>query len=118
MKPAELRKITAAATLAAHKGGEVLMKYYRKKIAVGWSGLRIVSEGDSWFQYPFLLDDVIDQLFDQFAIFSLDAAGDLLQDMKKQDELSGAITAEQPQVVLLSGGGNDLLGDGRLHIDE
>ena len=32
---------------------------YKRKIRKGWDGLRIVSEGDSWFQYPFLLDDVI-----------------------------------------------------------
>jgi myo-inositol-1(or 4)-monophosphatase len=34
MKPAELKKITAHAIAAAHKGGEVLMKYYRKKLHV------------------------------------------------------------------------------------
>ena len=59
---------------------------YRRKIG-GWTGLRIVSEGDSWFQFPFLLEDVIDQIFDEYAVFDLGAAGDLLVDLVKQDEL-------------------------------
>ncbi|MGC1428092.1 MAG: trypsin-like peptidase domain-containing protein [Albidovulum sp.] len=87
---------------------------YRKKIDKGWQGLRIVSEGDSWFQYPFLLKDTIDHLFDEYAIYSLGAAGDLVSSMLAQDEIMGAIRAERPHVLLLSGGGNDLLGDGRL----
>lgn len=86
---------------------------YRRKIG-GWQGLRIVSEGDSWFQYPFLLDDVIDNLFDKYAIYSLDAAGDLISDMVKQNELAAAVVQERPDVVLLSGGGNDVLGGSRL----
>lgn len=88
-------------------------RQYRRKIGT-WRGVRIVSEGDSWFQYPFLLDDVIDQLFDAYAILSLDAAGDLLSDMVRQNELVSAVVQEKPDVVLLSGGGNDLLGGSRL----
>lgn len=87
---------------------------YRRAVAAG-NPLRLVSEGDSWFQYPLLLDDVIDHLFQQHAIFSLDAAGDLVADMVEQSrELVAAIAAEDPAVILLSGGGNDLLGEGRL----
>lgn len=89
-------------------------KRYQRKIDNGWSGLRIVSEGDSWFQYPFLLRDVIDQLFDDYAIYSLGAAGDLVQDMLDQDEIMQAVRQKQPHVFLISGGGNDLLGDGML----
>jgi lysophospholipase L1-like esterase len=88
-------------------------RQYRRKIGT-WQGVRIVSEGDSWFQYPFLLDDVIDQLFDAYAILSLDAAGDLLSDMVRQNELVSAVVQERPDLVLLSGGGNDLLGGSRL----
>lgn len=86
---------------------------YRRKVRT-WAGLKIVSEGDSWFQYPFLLDDVIDNLFDDYAIFSLDSAGDLISDMVKQNELVSAVAQERPQLVLLSGGGNDILGGSRL----
>lgn len=87
---------------------------YRRKIDRGWTGLRVVSEGDSWFQYPFLLDDVIDQLFDDYAIYSLGAAGDHLLDIIAKDEFTQNIRDEQPHVFLISGGGNDLVGNGRL----
>lgn len=89
-------------------------KKYHQKIKGGWTGLRIVSEGDSWFQYPFLLRDVIDQLFDEYAIYSLGAAGDLVQDMLDQDEIVQAVRQQNPHVFMISGGGNDLLGDGML----
>ena len=87
---------------------------YRRRVEGGYAGVRIVSEGDSWFQYPFLLDDVIDHLSEPYAVFSLGGAGDLLADMVAEDELTGAIERERPDVFLISGGGNDLLGDGRL----
>lgn len=87
---------------------------YQSKIAGGWTGLKIVSEGDSWFQYPFLLQDVIDHLFRKHAILSLGAAGDTLDDVFTQNEVVTAVLAERPDAVLLSGGGNDLLGGGNL----
>ncbi|NNE54053.1 MAG: hypothetical protein HKN30_16825 [Sulfitobacter sp.] len=89
-------------------------KRYRRKMKDGWTGLRIVSEGDSWFQYPFLLRDVIDHLFNDYAIYSLGAAGDLVQDMLDQDEILQAVRDHKPHVFMMSGGGNDLLGDGML----
>lgn len=88
------------------------MRYARK--IRGWTGLKVVAEGDSWFQYPFLIDDVIDHLFDDWAIYCVGAAGDLLQDMARQDEVTAAVLSEKPDLLLLSGGGNDLLGGGQL----
>ncbi|MCG8362511.1 MAG: SGNH/GDSL hydrolase family protein [Pseudanabaenales cyanobacterium] len=85
-----------------------------------FSGQKIVSEGDSWFQFPLLLADVIDQLFnpfdwfDGYAVFSLGEAGDLLQNIINEDEITQAIEAEKPEVFLISGGGNDLVADGNL----
>lgn len=87
---------------------------YRRKILGGWKGLKIVSEGDSWFQYPLLLDDVIDQIFERYAIYSLGSAGDHIADMIAKDEFTAAIRSEEPDVFLISGGGNDLVGDARL----
>ena len=83
-------------------------------------GQKIVSEGDSWFQFPVLLADVIDQLFnpfdgfDGYAVFSLGAGGDLLENIVNEDEITQAIEAEKPEVFLISGGGNDLVADGNL----
>ncbi len=87
---------------------------YRRRIQEDQSLLRIVSEGDSWFQFPLLLDDVVDHLFERYAIFSLGAAGDLLQDMLQQREMVRSIEREQAELFLISGGGNDLLGGGNL----
>ncbi len=87
---------------------------YRERIAGGWTGRRLVSEGDSWFQYPVLLDDVIDQLEPDNAIFCLSGAGDTLDNIARQDELKDAVVEHRPHAVLLSAGGNDLLGRLRL----
>lgn len=84
---------------------------YRRRIKDGYAGIRIVSEGDSWFQYPFLLADVIDQLSKPYAIYSLGAGGDWLRDITEQDEFMQAIRAEEPDFFLVSGGGNDLVGN-------
>jgi N-acetylmuramoyl-L-alanine amidase len=88
---------------------------YRLKTLIGFKGVRIVSEGDSWFQYPVLLDDLIDQvsLEKDLAVYSLGAAGDLVERMARQREYKRALNDTKSPVLLLSGGGNDLLGDGR-----
>lgn len=90
---------------------------YRRRIK-NWSGVKIVAEGDSWFQYPLILKDTIDQLIDrdhfQYAIYGLSGAGDLLSNIVKEDEISEAIENENPDVFLISGGGNDMVGDGRM----
>ncbi|MGE3541788.1 MAG: DUF2272 domain-containing protein [Candidatus Tectimicrobiota bacterium] len=73
----------------------------------------LVSEGDSWFQFPILIDDVIDQLASDFNIWSVDAAGDTLQNMVlEQPEYMEALRehADQVRAFLFSGAGNDFLG--------
>ncbi len=90
---------------------------YKKRLK-GWEGVRIVSEGDSWFQYPLLLKDVIDHLMNlkkyKYAIYSLGEAGDLLANMRREDEITEAVERENPHVLLISGGGNDMVGGGRM----
>ncbi len=85
---------------------------YRAKVNANPAVTRIVAEGDSWFQYPFVLHDVIDHVMDQaeYAVFCLGAAGDLLRDMVSTAEYVDAIEREQPTFFLMSGGGNDLVG--------
>lgn len=91
-------------------------KKYRRKLAQGGDLIKIVSEGDSWFQFPFLLRDIIDHLLyrDELAVFSLGAAGDHLRNMTTEAEYIDIIERENPEVFLISGGGNDLVGNGRL----
>lgn len=85
-----------------------------KKLKGGYSGPIIVSEGDSWFQYPLLLTDTIDWLMKDFAVRSLGAAGDLLKDIADKQEYLKAIKNNNAEILLLSGGGNDLVASGAL----
>jgi hypothetical protein len=71
---------------------------------------RIVSEGDSWFQHP-MVKDTIDHLSASFSVLSLGAAGDELARMLGSTEFRRAIDTENPAAFLISGGGNDMLGD-------
>lgn len=89
---------------------------YELKVISEFSGRRIVSEGDSWFQYPVKLRDIIDVLSedDDKAILSLDSAGDEITQMADQRDYLVALAETRAQVLLLSAGGNDLLGEGRL----
>jgi len=92
-------------------------RIYRRRIK-NWGGVKLVAEGDSWFQYPLLLKDTIDQLNDldhfEYAIRGLSEAGDLLSNIVREDEISEALEQENPDILLLSGGGNDMVGNGRM----
>jgi hypothetical protein len=87
---------------------------YRNRIRDGWTGPKLVSEGDSWFQYPTSLQDIIDHLMMDHAILSLGAAGDELSDIMVQREILLNIQAEGAAALLLSAGGNDLFDSGQL----
>ncbi|MCP4419297.1 MAG: hypothetical protein GY805_22005 [Chloroflexi bacterium] len=89
---------------------------YRRKLAQGGSIIKIVSEGDSWFQFPVLIKETVDHLMDHddLAVFSLGAAGDLLRNMIARAEYLNAVEQENPQFLLFSGGGNDLVNNSRL----
>ncbi len=94
---------------------------FNKKITSGkYRGPIIVSEGDSWFQYPIKLTDVIDHLSRDFAVLSLGAAGDTTANMIRKGEFMDAIEDTNASVFLFSGGGNDLVADGNLasHLKE
>ncbi len=72
----------------------------------------VVCEGDSWVAHP-LLRDIADHLFDEdqhsLNVWSKGAAGDLLVDMERAREQETALCEVDASVLLLSGGGNDLL---------
>ena len=71
---------------------------------------RIVAEGDSWFLYPFYVQEILDHLSTLYAVKSLAEAGDTLENYMREDEYLSAIDSEHPVVYLVSGGGNDILG--------
>ena len=90
---------------------------FQARIASGDRKPVLVSEGDSWFQFPVLLSDVIDGLSGDYNVWSVDSAGDTLQNMVFDSaEYMQALrrNAGNVKAFLFSGGGNDIIGeDGR-----
>jgi hypothetical protein len=90
----------------------------------------LVAEGDSWFQFPgrwftfialwrFQIDavkDILDHLIrsNRYCVFSLAAGGDWLIKMLRANDYVEPLSQIEPDAFLISGGGNDLLGDGRV----
>lgn len=70
----------------------------------------VVAEGDSWFLYPFLVKDTLDYVMEKYPLRSLAAAGDELQNYKKEGQLLKEVEKLKPKYVLISGGGNDIIG--------
>jgi lysophospholipase L1-like esterase len=90
----------------------------------------LVAEGDSWFQFPGkwvrlfglrwvhfdAVKDVLDHLMalNKYCVHSLAAGGDWLFEMLRAKDYVEPLSQIEPDAFLLSGGGNDLLGDGRV----
>ncbi|WP_025740485.1 caspase family protein [Aquimarina pacifica] len=70
----------------------------------------IVAEGDSWFLFPFLVKDTLDYVMEKYPLRSIAAAGDELQNYRASGQLIETIKKEKPKYVLISGGGNDIIG--------
>jgi hypothetical protein len=74
----------------------------------------LVAEGDSWFEFPLLVREIIDQLEDEYLVWSIAAAGDTAQNMVYE-------SAEYPEALeylrhdvkgfLFSAAGNDIIGE-------
>ncbi|GAB3906996.1 hypothetical protein GCM10028803_40280 [Larkinella knui] len=85
-------------------------RHYQQVIKHFPNRVRLVSEGDSWFQHP-LVTDTIDHLSRAFAVYCVAAAGDTLRNYQKTGEYLDAIDEQHPAFFLISGGGNDILGE-------
>lgn len=85
---------------------------YYKHIRNGYSGLKCVAEGDSWCELPPVgyASDIVLELWKEYAVLSLARAGDAWSNLLRQDELFSTISAEKSDVVILSVGGNNVLG--------
>ena len=79
----------------------------------------LVTEGDSWFQFPILIKEVVDHLFDDYNVYCVSAAGDTAENMvygpqkKKKNEYMDALLKQKDsvQAFLFSGAGNDVIGE-------
>lgn len=110
---------------SAIRWGNAICRWRRKtrfetRIAQGVQKPVLVSEGDSWFQFPFLIDDVIDHLGDDFLIWSLDAAGDTSDNMvNRAPEYRAGLELQKANNVagfLFSAAGNDVIGEDLLGV--
>ena len=93
------------------------------KLAAGYRGPRILAQGDSWFCYPIEFlgtsrpRDAVLALSGEFAVWNLAIPGRrTLQYVSTQsfDDTMAMLQAKSIDVLLLSGGGNDLVKEGRL----
>lgn len=76
----------------------------------------ILAEGDSWFNYPILLSDVIDwiSMNKNLAVYSLASGGDWLLNMLSARRYIEQLSTMHPDIFIISGGGNDLVGSNRI----
>jgi len=91
-------------------------RLFEERLADGGGGPVLVAEGDSWFEYPAFIDDVIDHLNKRFNVLCLSSAGDELRTMVAQPEYSEYLDMLDARGVkvrafLFSGGGNDIVGN-------
>ena len=94
-------------------------KKFKKRLSNGENLPVLVSEGDSWFQFPKYIDEVVDQLFPDYLIWSVGAAGDTAHNMvfgpqkKKKTEYMAALRSQKDRVkgFLFSAAGNDIIGE-------
>ncbi|MBN2482281.1 MAG: SGNH/GDSL hydrolase family protein [Bacteroidales bacterium] len=93
---------------------------YMRKINKGFRaepGNKIIlAEGDSWFEFPVFVRDIIDWLQKRkdYAVYSLAYGGDWLANILYQGEYVEGLPVHTPDVFLISGGGNDLVSKNRL----
>ncbi len=81
----------------------------------------ILAEGDSWFQFPriygiSLTRDILNHLAreKQFLLKTLASAGDWLSNLLRAGDYIEELPKLNPDVLLISGGGNDLVGADRI----
>jgi len=97
-------------------------KLYFKKIRKGFRDLTnkknitVLAEGDSWFNYPIILTDIIDRISMEkdLAVYSIASGGDWFLNMLTGRQYVEELSISHPEWFLISGGGNDLVGSRRL----
>lgn len=78
--------------------------------------ITVLAEGDSWFNYPIILTDIIDRIIMEkdLAVYSIASGGDWLLNMLTGRQYVEELSISHPEWFLISGGGNDLVGARRL----
>ncbi|HMQ47256.1 MAG TPA: caspase family protein [Saprospiraceae bacterium] len=98
-------------------GRTVRRRDFERRLKKYPNRILMVSEGDSWFQHPAIME-IIDHLSLFYNIYSRDAAGDEMRGyimtgefINALDDMSQRMGADKVKFFLISGGGNDVLGD-------
>jgi hypothetical protein len=89
------------------------MRFARRKL-FGSDLPVLVSEGDSWFQFPLLIREIIDHLDDDYLVWSVGAAGDTAENIVYgHAEYLEALEKQKNDVrgFLFSAAGNDIIGE-------
>jgi N-acetylmuramoyl-L-alanine amidase len=87
---------------------------FRRRKLLGSKLPVLVAEGDSWFEFPLLVREIVDQLEDDYLIWSIGAAGDTAQNMVYgRAEYPKALKDRSHDVrgFLFSAAGNDIIGE-------
>ncbi len=99
------------------------LRKYHKKMRAGFRNTQlnpnnklVLVEGDSWFEYPVFLNDITDFLEKkpELAIYSLASGSDWVSNMISNLDYEYTYVKIRPDVFIISGGGNDFVGDSRL----
>ncbi|OQX78252.1 MAG: hypothetical protein B6D64_07140 [Bacteroidetes bacterium 4484_276] len=99
------------------------LKKFHKKIRNGFRDKQknpnnkvVLVKGDSWFEYPIFLKDIGDYLEKKhnLALYSLANGGDWISNMISNLQYEYDYIKIKPDVFIISGGGNDMVGDYRL----
>ena len=87
-----------------------------KKLREGKQYKIIYAEGDSWFQFPLFITDIIDWLSKRkgYIVYSDAYGGDWITNIIYESQYVSALSVLKPDYFLISGGGNDLVGNNRL----
>jgi lysophospholipase L1-like esterase len=100
----------AALGIANNVARRLRYRTYKNALVAMPNQPRLVAEGDSWFQHP-SIKDTIDYVGAVYPTRCISAAGDTLVDYLANPEFLSVIREVKPKGFLLSGGGNDILGD-------
>ena len=87
---------------------------FRRRKLIGPNLPVLVAEGDSWFEFPLLVREIVDQLEDDYLIWSIGAAGDTAKNMVYgRSEYPKALKDLRHEVrgFLFSAAGNDIIGE-------
>ncbi|TNE62321.1 MAG: SGNH/GDSL hydrolase family protein [Bacteroidetes bacterium] len=99
-------------------GKRIKNKRFIKKLKKGSVGKIIVAEGDSWFEYPLFIRDIVDWMIrlTDYSVYSIASGGDWISNILYTGDYITELSIYRPDVFLISGGGNDLVDDNRLAI--